>query len=280
MNRNSNAYTVIYAVVLTVLVAVLLSVAALSLADKQKANTDNEKKQQILMSVASKLDQPVTFENAGDVWAKLDMDSNKYFVNAQGEKVEEGDPFQVASKTLFQAGEIKADALLPMYVANINDTPYYIISMYGAGLWGPIWGYIAVDAEGNVAGASFDHDSETSGLGAKIKDDPNFAASFVGKNIYTNGEFTSVAVVKQGKQSPYGGEQVDAITGATKTSDCVSVMVYNSLKGYLPFLQSLQTAGAEESCCGMGAGCSCCGADSTAVDSCEVAMGSCCSKAE
>lgn len=246
MNRNSNTYTVIYATVLTVLVAVLLSVAALGLADKQKANSDNEKKYQILSSVSSKLDTELTEDNAAEVWNQLQMDDNTIAVDPQGNTIADAKPFEIKAKAQFKAGIVKEDAQLPVFIANVNGTPYYIMCMYGAGLWGPIWGYIAVDAEGNVAGCSFDHDSETAGLGAKIKDDPSFAASFVGKNIFTNGELTSVAVVKPSKPSPYGGETVDAITGATKTSNCVSVMVYETLKGYLPYLQSVNTPAVEE----------------------------------
>lgn len=251
MNRNSNVYTVIYATVLTVLVAVLLSAAALGLKDKQKANTDNEKKQQILMSVASKLGKDVTFDNAAEIWNELKMQENMFCVNTKGEKVD-GNAFDIASKSLFTAGKIKADATLPVYVANIDGVPYTIMSMYGAGLWGPIWGYMAVDPQGNVAGASFDHDSETAGLGAKIKDDPAFAAAFIGKNIFTNGKFTSVSVTKPGKPANYGGEKVDAITGATKTSDYVGSMIYESLLGYVPLLQQGVASSCEEGkadCC-------------------------------
>ena len=193
MNRNSNVYTVIYATVLTVLVAILLSAASLGLKDKQKANTDNEKKQQILQSVASKLGKEVTFENAADLWQELKMDDAMFCVNTKGEKVD-GKAFDIASKSLFSAGKIIPEATLPVYVANINGVPYRIMSMYGAGLWGPIWGYLSVDPEGKVAGVSFDHDSETAGLGSKIKDDPAFANAFIGKSIFTDDKFTSVSV--------------------------------------------------------------------------------------
>ena len=242
MNRNSNVYTVIYATVLTVLVAILLSAAALGLKDKQKANMDNEKKQQILQSVASKLGKDVTFENAAQLWQELKMDDAMFCVNTKGEKVEGQTAFDIASKTLFNAGKIREDATLPVYIANIDGVPYRIVSMYGAGLWGPIWGYLSVDPEGKVAGVSFDHDSETAGLGSKIKDDPAFAAAFIGKNLFTDGKFTSVSVTKAGKPANYGGDKVDAITGATKTSDYVGEMIYQSLLGYVPFIQGGNTA--------------------------------------
>ena len=270
MNRNSNVYTVIYAAVLCALVAILLSAAALGLKDQQKANTDNEKKQQILMSVKTLLNkEEISFEEASQLWGELNMDDNQLAVDPQGNVLEGVNPFEITAKAQFAAGVVKPEAQLPVFVANIDGTPYYIMCMYGPGLWDAIWGYIAVKADGEVVGASFDHASETAGLGAKIKDDPNFAKSFIGKNIYTNGEFTSVAVVKAGKKSPYGGDQIDGITGATKTSDCVSVMVYESLKGYLPYLQSLQQSSA---CC-QHEGCE--GCEGCQSDSCQMAEGCC-----
>ena len=269
LNRNSNVYTVIYATVLTVLVAVLLSVAALSLKDKQKANTDNEKKQQILMAVSNALGQEVTFDNAAEIWDNLKMDDNMLVVTTQGEIIVDGNAFETVAKAQFKAGEVKDDAQLPVFIANIGDNTYYIMCMYGAGLWDAIWGYVAVDALGNIQGCSFDHAGETAGLGAKIKDDPNFAAAFIGKNIFVEGELASVDVNKPGKANRFmaGGEHVDCITGATKTSDCVSVMMYNSLKGYEGFLMSL----GQDCTCGDGEDEPCCTqcGDSCQCETCE-----------
>lgn len=282
MNRNSNVYTVIYATVLTVLVAILLSVAALSLKDKQKANTDNEKKQQILTAVASVLGKEVTFENAAEIWNELDMDNNLLAVDKDGNQLEGVNVFEIAPKAQFKAGVVKDDAQLPVYCANINGNTYYIMCMYGSGLWDAIWGYIAVDAEGSVQGCSFDHAGETAGLGAKIKDDPKFAEAFIGKNIYKDGQLASVAVTKPGKANPYvaGGETVDCITGATKTSDCVSEMVFQSLTGYQNFLQSIKAA----PCCAdleaeVAACCQQC-ADSCQCEPCECAACECAAPAE
>lgn len=275
MNRNSNIYTVIYAVVLCGLVAVLLSAAALGLKDQQKANTDNEKKQQILMAVAGPLQQAgicdeVTFENAAEIWEKLDMESNMACVTVNGDLDQETNPFEINAKSLFTKGEVKADAKLPLYVANINDKPYYIMCMYGAGLWDAIWGYIAVEGDGStIAGASFDHAGETAGLGAKIKDDPAFAAAFIGKQVFQNGQFAPVVVTKKAAEN-----KVDAITGATKTSDCVSVMVANSLQGYAAALQQFGAAPAGD-CCGNAEG-GCCGKCQNG----EMAEGDCCQKAD
>lgn len=263
MNRNSNVYTVIYATVLTLLVAVLLTVAAVGLAPQQKANSDNEKKQQILSAVAGPLQKEVTLENAAEIWNELQMEQNLLAVDINGAQKEGVNVFEVVAKQQFSKGMVKDDATLPVYCANVNGNTYYIMCMYGAGLWDAIWGYIAVDAQGQVVGCSFDHAGETAGLGAKIKDDPKFAEAFVGKNIWKDGELASVAVTKPGKANPYvaGGETIDCITGATKTSDCVSAMVYQSLSGYKNFLLSIKPMLLDAPCCADSAACC---SDSTA----------------
>ena len=242
MNRNSNVYTVIYAALLCALVAVLLTVAAVGLAPQQKANSDNEKKQQILSSISSVLGKEVTFENAAQIWDELDMDNNMSVVNVKGDEVAGVNAFDIVAKQQFKAGVVKDDANLPLFIANVNGKPYYIMCLYGAGLWDAVWGYISVESDGStIAGASFDHASETAGLGAKIKDDPSFAAAFVGKHVFKNGQFAPVQVLKQGKTAANGADQVDAITGATKTSDCVSLIINNSLTGYKAALEKIGT---------------------------------------
>ncbi len=271
LNRNSNVYTVIYATVLTVLVAILLTIAAVGLAPQQKANSDNEKKQQVLSAVAGPLQKTVTFENAAEIWNELKMDENLLAVNVEGGQLEGVNVFELVAKQQFSKGEVKAEAQLPVYCANINGNTYYIMCMYGAGLWDAIWGYIAIDAQGTIVGVSFDHAGETAGLGAKIKDDPAFGEAFIGKNIWKDGQLASVAVTKPGKPNPYaeGAETVDCITGATKTSDCVSVMIYNSLKGYEKFMLSIKPMlleAVEAPCCASDSVCACC-ADSVNVES-------------
>lgn len=265
LNRNSNVYTVIYATVLTVLAAILLTIAAVGLAPKQKENSDNEKKQQILSAVKDKLGKEVTFENAADIWSELNMNANSFVVNTKGEKIEGANAFEIVPKQQFKAGIVKDDAQLPVFVANIDGNPYYIMCMYGNGLWGAIWGYIAVANDGStIAGCSFDHESETAGLGAKIKDDPNFAASFIGKQVYVNDAYAPVVVTKKNVEN-----KVDAITGATKTSNCVSDMVANTLSGYKAMLDALHQPAPQEVICDSIA-CDSIACDSLAVDSVNV----------
>lgn len=112
-----------------------------------------------------------------------------------------------------------------------GDLPYYIIDdkttvipMQGNGLWGPIWGYIGIASDGKtVVGAVFDHKSETPGLGAEITTD-NFQSQFSGKEMQKSGDIITV--------------EVDAIAGATRTSDGVKDMIKNTLEAYKAYFES------------------------------------------
>jgi Na+-transporting NADH:ubiquinone oxidoreductase subunit C len=116
----------------------------------------------------------------------------------------------------------------------------YILPVYGAGLWGPIWGYVALDSNGStVYGAYFAHASETPGLGAEIEK-PAFTDQFPGKQMFKGDEMLPVAVVKKG-QKPTGDEDyVDGISGGTITSKGVSAMLNNCLKPYEAYLKTLR----------------------------------------
>ena len=117
----------------------------------------------------------------------------------------------------------------------------YILPVYGAGLWGPIWGYVAFDADGStIYGAYFAHQGETPGLGAEIEK-PKFTDEFKGLNLFKDGQFMPIAVVKAG-QKPQGGEDyVDGVSGGTITSKGVGAMLDNCLTPYKSYLESLST---------------------------------------
>jgi len=116
--------------------------------------------------------------------------------------------------------------------------------MVGTGLWGPIWGYMAISSDGiTVEGASFDHKSETPGLGAEINTSW-FQAPFVGKKIFNDaGEFSPIKAVKGGAADD-DMHGVDAISGGTITSNGLSAMISNTLKIYTKYFKELQASSA------------------------------------
>ena len=114
------------------------------------------------------------------------------------------------------------DGELPIYLVNDSIS---VIPMQGKGLWGPIWGYLAVAPDGKtIIGVKFDHKSETPGLGGEITTE-KFQSQFKGKQITQDGRYIPV--------------EFDAITGATKTSNGVKEMIDNTLEKYSAYLEKL-----------------------------------------
>ena len=222
IDRNSNAYTIIYSAVMVILVAVGLDATSQALRNLQKRNEDNDKRQQILRSI----NVTVAANEAEAKYNELITDA--FLIDENGQKV--GDAAEAF------AGE---KAGYPVFVATVDGQTKYIMALNGAGLWGPLWGYISVNDDKNtVFGADFSHQGETPGLGSEIAT-PAFSQRFLGKKLFVDGVFKSIAIVKPGK-SVEGQDYVDGISGGTITSQGVHKMLFDSLKSYEKFLTSNQ----------------------------------------
>ena len=194
---NSNRYIFLYATILIVVVAVLLTVTALWLQPFQDRNSKNEKRINILKAAG------IADVNASNAALLFEKHCTAEFL-------------------LDENGNPNEDGILPLFVI---DRQTSVIPMQGNGLWGPIWGYIAIASDGKtVVGVSFDHKSETPGLGGEITTE-KFQNQFSGKQIRNNGQLVPI--------------EFDAITGATKTSNGVKEMIDNTLKTYAPFFEKL-----------------------------------------
>ena len=256
MNTNGNTYTVIYSIVLVVVVAAVLAFVAMSLQDKQNENIKVETITKVL-SAAVQSDESMTIDETTDV---LKMYSGKisdaFYVDGNGKiagHMETGkddvSKIQVPSTAdLKKQNDIlkKIDAAkdetskaplleslrLPVFVFDINGQAVTVIPCYGAGLWGPVWGYIALAEDGKtIVGAIFDHKGETPGLGAKIAEAP-FYTSFQGK-AFGSGE--RVFAVEKGNHADEP-DCVDAISGATITSQALGKGINLWATFYQPYL--------------------------------------------
>ena len=125
---------------------------------------------------------------------------------------------------------------LALYICRVNGETKYVVPVYGMGLWGPISGYIALNADkSTVYGVYFNHESETAGLGAEIKDNKAWQEKFQGKKLFKNGDDKAIALsVEKKVEDPT--TQVDAVTGATLTSNGVRDMLHEALGKYLVFI--------------------------------------------
>lgn len=231
MNKQSNVYTVFYIIIMVVVVGVALAYTSMSLKDRQNDNVAADKMRQIISSLRIAPEEDVKAQFAAVI-------TDQYLVDAQGQRID-GDAFAVNV-----ANEVKkpaAERQLPVYEAHVADGSLkYIIPVYGAGLWGPIWGYVALDDDAStIYGAFFNHEGETPGLGAEITKEA-FSSQFQGKEMFKNGELLPVAVVKAGQTTTNGADYVDGISGGTITSKGVSAMLEDCFAPYNAFLQSIR----------------------------------------
>jgi len=233
MNRDSNKFILLFATIMVVIVALVLSLAHEALKDTQDKNVETDKMQQILRSI--KID--VDAKEADKKFAEIITDI--YLVDAEGNKIDDSrdEAFNMDIKKEMRNPIDKRR--YPIFEAQIDGSTKYIMTLTGKGLWGDIWGYIAAESDGNtIFGADFSHAGETPGLGAEIALH-SFSDQFIGKHLFRDGVFKSVAVVKGGKGTS-DRDYVDGISGGTITGNGVQAMLFDSLEGYSSFLMKLQ----------------------------------------
>lgn len=226
LNTNSNAYTVAYAAVIVVVVAFLLAFVSSALKETQEANVANDTKGQILSALRidrTQVNVKKTFnEKVKDMlWNGTELIPYEgAFLTSYGKAIKEGE--------------------LHVFVAETEDGTKYVLPVTGRGLWGGLWGYVALNADmQTVYGAYFYHESETAGLGARIGD-ADFQELFRDKQLFTEGnaEEIGLTVVKAGsvKNPVY---EVDGVTGATLTTNGVAAMMKEGLGRYMSFIKQM-----------------------------------------
>ena len=227
INKNSNAYIIIYTVVMVVIVGALLAFLATSLKDKQDANVLNEKKVSIMKAFGS------ANENFDDVVTIGYITDGKF---AEVNKEDSAAVAEVFAALADLKGLVAAENNFPIFKYEKDGVTKYVAPMAGKGLWGDIWGYVSLiveDGQAKISGIVMDHAGETPGLGAEIATE-KWQKKFEGKVLYNaEGEF-AVRMQKGGAQNDH---QVDAITGGTKTCDGVNAMLAESIAKYEAFLK-------------------------------------------
>ena len=249
MNTNSNVYTVVYTTVIVVIVAAVLAFVAGKLGPAQDANAKAETLRQMMSAAGVKpTEELYSTKNAGILQLYADNIENAYTIGLDGSKngtlsiskdnIELVDRLKPQNKAIKDGGR---EATLPVYVFKSGIT---VIPVYGAGLWGPIWGYVAFEPDcRTIAGAYFDHESETPGLGAKIKDEPWFREKFRGRKVHFGGE--PLFNLSKNAEASGADNAVDAITGATMTSKGLNEAVNVWFKAYEKHLSSQGAASVQ-----------------------------------
>lgn len=231
MNVQSNAYTFIYASVMVIIVAAILSFTAVQLQPEYDKNVEIEKKQNILTSVEVE-STPENAETLYDQYIK-----NSYVVDINGKKKDGIDAFSVDLKV--EQAKKEENQSFPVFECEKEGKTYYVFPLLGKGLWGPLWGYIALKDDFNtIYGATFDHKGETPGLGAEISTSW-FQEPFKDEKLFNDkGKFVSITVKKGGGSDPENKHEVDGISGGTITSKGLEAMIFNCMKNYEAYFKS------------------------------------------
>ncbi len=220
-DKNSNAYIITYSTVMVVVVAFFLAFTAMSLKGRQDANILNEKKNAILVSL-------------GEADKSYDQLISAFAIDAQGQRVDgvEGEA------VLDMLADLKSTFEGDQYPVFQAADGRVVVPIFGSGLWGAIWGYVALESDMNtISGVVLDHAGETPGLGAEIAT-AKHQAQYKGKSIFDGDNFVSITLVKGGATGADIDHQVDGISGGTKTADGVTEMFDTSLSKYVKYFKS------------------------------------------
>lgn len=231
LNTNSNSYIIAYSCVMVVVVAFLLAFVSSALKPTQDVNVALDKKKQILAALNIR---NLSDEQSSEEYAKvINADA---VIDEQGNVTTPGTKGGEKAGFLLNSADYKAGRLA-IYDCTVEGKRKFVVPVYGMGLWGPIWGYIAVNEDGNtVYGAYFNHEGETAGLGSEIKDSKAWQDLFKGKTIY-GADGKPVLCVKKTSEIKDRSCEVDGVTGATLTSVGVSNMLQEGFAKYRNYLK-------------------------------------------
>ena len=233
INKENNGYIFGFTIVLIAVVGTILASLSMGLKDRQAMNNVVKKKIDILAAIQIE-------SNRSDAESLYpEYITSDLVINNKGEIVE-GDAFSIDVRKQHRDKTLTEDMkMYPLYLAEKEGTQLYIIPVVGKGLWGPIWGYIALDSDmRTIYGVSFDHQGETPGLGAEIKQS-FFTNRYVGETVANdNLDYNPIVVVKDG--SGAAPLKVDGITGGTITSKGVEEMVNRTMQIYMNYFKTLK----------------------------------------
>lgn len=243
---DKNVYTILFAIGMVIVVGSLLAFVASSLRPKIDENKRIEKQQNILyaMGIHENDESSVAFVEDAKVGDEFSKYITRQLVITNGTDVNEDDQaYLIDVKKEQSAAKEGKERRLPLFVGEKDGKTYYIAPIRGKGLWDAVWAYVAMDENMVVQGAYFDHQGETAGLGANIKE-RFFMDDFIGEHLMDeSGNFVGINISKS-NADPLNNDktdnEVDAIAGATITGDGVAAMLRNDLRLYVPYFKTLK----------------------------------------
>jgi Na+-transporting NADH:ubiquinone oxidoreductase subunit C len=241
--QQSNTYIIVFSAVLTIVLGGLLALANQGLKPWQKRSIELDTKKKILSAVTD-----LEGTKGDEIISLYGETIESIVVNVDGEIVEQdAEGKQIVAENVDVAKNFKkppSERLLPVFMYHQKGSPEmveaYIFPVYGRGLWGPIWGFVALETDlATIKGSSFDHKTETPGLGARITSE-EVSGRYTGKKLYGNdGELISVAMLKGENNPPDKLDEhtIDGLSGATLTAIGMNEMLKSYFEYYGKFIE-------------------------------------------
>ncbi len=245
INTEKNTYTVLFAAIMVIVVGTILAYLASALKPAIKENERFEKQQNILyaMGVNENEDEgSVNFIPTDKVEGEFHKYIKEQLVIKGNEILNNDEAYLIDMKKQLALAKKGETPELPLFIGEKDGKKFYIIPMYGKGLWDAIWGFIALDDKMVVQGVYFDHKGETPGLGANIKQ-RYFMDDFSGETILKGSQFSGISIIK-GNNDPLNkikdDNEIDALAGATITGNGVSAMIKETVNLYKDYLETIR----------------------------------------
>ena len=250
--QQSNLYVIVFSAILTVVLGGLLSLANQGLKPMQQRSVELDTKKKILGAVTD-----LKGKKGNEVIELYGQTIESIVVDLNGEIVEKDEKgAAIIAENVDVAKNFKKapeDRLYPVFkyhkAGDKNEVQSYIFPVYGRGLWGPIWGFIALETDLNtLKGTSFDHKTETPGLGARITSN-EVSGRYNGKKLFDeNGNLISISMLK-GENNPakvLDEHHVDGMSGATLTANGMNEMLESYFTYYRAYINKIKGEGVNK----------------------------------
>jgi Na+-transporting NADH:ubiquinone oxidoreductase subunit C len=255
--RHNATYTILFAAAVCVICAILVSSAAVSLADLQDKNAKLDKQENVLF--AAGLAKPEENLNAEQIEQRFATIKAVVVDLETGEEVSGIDPAAYDQQKAKNDPAMSREA--PPNEAVIKRLPKHavvyhvldeagkvkmvVLPVEGYGLWSTLLGFLALDVDTNtVRGITYYSHKETPGLGGEV-DNPNWKALWPGRKAFDDNWQPAIEVIKGQAGSPeQDPHRVDGLTGATLTSRGVTHMMdfWLGANGFGPYLEKFRQA--------------------------------------
>ena len=256
--QGSVGYNLGFAAAVCLVCAVVVSSAAVALADRQARNAALDRQRNVLL--AAGLADDGERLDAEAVAARSAAVTPVVVTLATGGVAEDVDPAVFDQRAASIDADLSAPA--PDNVAGIQRLPnealvyeardgagrldLVVLPVEGLGLWGTLYGFVALEGDlRTVRGLTFYEHKETPGLGGEV-DNPRWKALWPGRLAFDDELGPAIGVVKgpagSVDEAPYA---VDGLSGATITSRGVTNLLRFWLgpDGFGPYLARLRGEG-------------------------------------